>query len=396
MINSSFYTKFNDTQLEPDRAGDTYTIHETIVQPYVMANFDATLNNGSRVFGNIGVQAVHTSQRGSGFNSYTGANLFDNAVPVTDGASYWRVLPSLNLNFDLQHGQVLRFAASKTMSRARIDSLNPGSAIAFKNNVANVTSTDPVQGPWYSNGGNAQLRPYEATQLDLSYEYYFARDGFVSVSGFYKHLDNWNKLSTSIRDYTQFYIPGYDQAVSSDGKTIYTPATFLGVNTGYVGGLKGSVKGIEAQITLPFGRLVHALDGFGIVAGGAYTDGSLNDGTRVPGLSKYVYQATAFFEKNGFALRVSGNRRSSWLSEDRGGSNTLSPVDRAAETLVDAQISYDFKHSGIGALQGLKLSLQAQNLTTQQDTYIDPTSGLTTRNEKFGRNFLLNATYSFF
>jgi hypothetical protein len=29
------------------------------------------------------------------------------------------------------------------------------------------------------------------------------------------------------------------------------------VNTTYTGGLKGSVKGIELQATLPFGRLVH-------------------------------------------------------------------------------------------------------------------------------------------
>ena len=396
LINSGYYTRYNDTQLEPDRAGDTYTIHETIVQPFIETEFETNLGGNVRLFGNAGVQAVHTNQRGSGFSSYTGANLFDIATPITQSASYWRVLPSINLNFDLSGGQMLRLAAARTISRPRIDSLNPGSAVAFKNNVANVTSTDPAQGPWYSTGGNATLRPYEATQVDLSYEYYFARDGFVSASLFYKHLDNWNELSTTVRDYTQFYIPGYDQAVSSDGKTIYTPATFLGVNTGYVGGLKGNVKGIELQATLPLGRLTHALDGFGLVGGGAYTDGSLDDGTRVPGLSKYVYQATAFYEKNGFAVRVSGNRRSSWLSEDRGGSNTLTPVDRAAETLVDAQISYDFKNTGVNGLKGLKISLQAQNLTNQQDTYTDSVSGLTLRNEKFGRNFMLNATYSFF
>ena len=396
LINSATYTKYNDTQLEPDRAGDSYTIHETTFQPFIETEFDKHLSNGVRVFGNAGLQGKYTKQHGSGFNSYTGANLYDIATPVSDGASYWRVLPSVNLNFDLTNGHMLRLAAAKVTSAPRIDSLNPGSAVAFKNNVANVTSTDPAQGPWYSTGGNAQLRPYEATQLDLSYEWYFARDGFVSASLFYKHLDNWNELATTIRDYTQFYIPGYDQAVSSDGKTIYTPATFKGVNTGYVGGLKGSDKGVEIQATLPLGRITPLLKGFGLVGGMAYNDGSLDDGTRIPGLSKYVYQATAFYENGGFAARVSGNRRSSWLSEDRGGSNTLTPVDRAAETLVDAQLSYDFKNSGMSQLRGLKLSIQGQNLTNQQDTYTDSSTGLVLRNEQFGRNFMLNATFSFF
>jgi iron complex outermembrane receptor protein len=203
-------------------------------------------------------------------------------------------------------------------------------------------------------------------------------------------------LATTLRNYSQFYIPGYDQAISSNGLTVYTPATMMGVNTGYVGGLKGEDKGFEVQATVPLGRIVHALTGFGLVGGISYNDGSLSDGTRIPGLSKYVYQATAFYENGGFSARVSGNKRSAWLSEDRGGSNTLTPVDRAAETLVDAQVSFDFKHTGMTALKGLKVSLQAQNLTNQQDTYTDTVSGLVLRNEQFGRNFMLNATYSFF
>jgi iron complex outermembrane receptor protein len=396
LINSDFYIKSNDTQLEPDRAGDTYTIHETILQPFIETEFESSFRNGVRLYGNAGLQVVSTKQTGSGYSSYTGADLFDIAKPIKDSAKYSNLLPSLNVNIDFDGKQTLRFAVAKVISRPRIDSLNPGSAVAFKNNVANVTSTDPVQGPWYSNGGNTQLKPYEANQYDLSYENYFSRDGFVSISVFYKDIVNWNKLSTTIQDYTQFYIPGYDQAVSSDGLTIYTPATFKGVNTTYVGGFKGTVKGAEIQATLPLGDFIPVLDGFGLVGGMAYTDGSLKDGSAIPGLSKFVYQASAFYEKGGFSARVSGNRRSAWLSEDRGGSNTLSPVNRAAETLVDAQIGYDFNKTGIPALKGLKISLQGQNLTNQKDTYTDSTTGLVLRSETFGRTVLLNATYSFY
>lgn len=395
LINSDFYRRYDAGALEPDRLGDTYSISEKVWQPFVRADFEAEFS-GVRMFGNVGVQGVITRQRGSGFNSVIGADLRTIATPISDGANYSRVLPSLNLNFDLGSGHTLRFAASKVISRPRIDYLNPGSSVKFRNNVANVTNTDPGLGPWVSTGGNAQLRPYEANQFDASYEYYFAPDGFISVSGFYKDLVNWNVAATTIRDYTQFYIPGYHQAVSSDGTTIYTPATFKGLNTTFTGGLKGSVKGVELQASVPFGRLTKALDGFGLVGAMAFTDGKLDNGSDVPGLSKRVYKLTGYFEKAGFSVRGSMNKRSAYLSEDRGGSNTIAPVNRAGETLVDAQIGYDFKYSGVKYLEGLRVSIQGQNLTDQKDIYTDSGSGLVSRAERFGRNFMLNLTYSFF
>lgn len=395
LINSDFYKRYDAGALEPDRLGDTYSISEKVWQPFIKADFETEFS-GVRMFGNIGVQGVITRQRGSGFNSVIGANLRTIATPINDGANYTRVLPSLNLNFDLGSGHTLRLAASKVISRPRIDYLNPGSSVKFRNNVANVTNTDPGLGPWVSTGGNAQLRPYEANQFDASYEYYFAPDGFISVSGFYKDLVNWNVAATTIRDYTQFYIPGYHQAVSSDGTTIYTPATFKGLNTTFTGGLKGSVKGVEFQASVPFGRLTKALDGFGLVGAMAFTDGKLDNGTDVPGLSKRVYKLTGYFEKSGFSIRGSMNKRSAYLSEDRGGSNTISPVNRAGETLVDAQIGYDFKYTGLKYLEGLRISIQGQNLTDQKDIYTDTGSGLVSRAERFGRNFMVNLTYSFF
>jgi iron complex outermembrane recepter protein len=395
LINSDFYKRYDAGALEPDRLGDTYTISEKVWQPFVKADFEAEFS-GIRMFGNVGVQGVFTKQRGQGFNSVIGAQLRTIATPVSDGADYTKVLPSLNLNFDLGNGHTLRLAASKVVSRPRIDYLNPGSSVKFRNNVANVTNTDPGLGPWVSTSGNAQLRPYEANQIDASYEYYFAPDGFISISGFYKDLVNWNVAATTIRDYSQFYIPGYHQAVSSDGTTIYTPATFKGLNTTFTGGLKGSVKGVELQASVPFGRLTSALDGFGLIGAMAFTDGKLDNGSGVPGLSKRVYKLTGYFEKWGFSVRGSMNKRSAYLSEDRGGSNTISPVNRAGETLVDAQIGYDFKFSGLKYLEGLRVSLQGQNLTNQKDIYTDTGSGLVSRAETFGRNFMLNLTYSFF
>ncbi|PZQ62910.1 MAG: TonB-dependent receptor [Sphingomonas taxi] len=395
LINSDFYRRWDAGSLEPDRLGDTYAIREKVWQPSIKADFEVT-TDAVRMFGNVGVQGVITDQRGTGYTSLVGPSLRVQATPISDGAKYTRVLPSMNLNFDLGGGHTVRFAAAKVISRPRIDFLNPGSSVKFRNNVAEVTSTDPARGPWLSTGGNARLRPYEANQLDLSYEYYFASDGFISASGFYKKLVNWNVQNTTIRDYTQFYIPGYHRAVSSDGQTVYTPATFLGVDTTYTGGLRGEVKGIELQTSFPLRILTGALDGFGITGAAALTDGGLDNGNDIPGLSSRVFQGTAYFEKSGFSARVSANNRSGWVSEDRGGSNTIAPLNRSGQTLVDAQIGYDFAGTGIRYLQGLRVSLQAMNLTNERDTYSDSTTGLFLRNETFGRNFMANLTYAIF
>ncbi|KQM95407.1 hypothetical protein ASE70_01445 [Sphingomonas sp. Leaf22] len=395
LINSSFYRRWDAGALEPDRLGDTYSIREKVWQPSIKADFELQ-TDFARVFGNVGVQGLITDQRGTGFTSLIASNLRVQATPISDGAKYTRILPSMNVNFDLGSGHTLRFAASKVVSRPRIDFLNPGSSVKFRNNVAEVTSTDPERGPWLSTGGNARLRPYEANQADLSYEYYFASDGFVSVSTFYKKLTNWNVQNSTIRDYTEFYIPGYHRAVSSDGQTVFTPATFLGVDTTYTGGLKGDVKGVEVQGSVPLRLLTGALDGFGLTGSAAFTDGQLDNGSDIPGLSARVFQGTAYFEKYGFSARVSANNRSSWLSEDRGGSNTLGPLNRAGQTLVDAQIGYDFAGSGVRYLEGLRISLQAMNLTNERDTYRDSGTGLFLRNEQFGRNFMANLTYAIF
>jgi iron complex outermembrane receptor protein len=324
-----------------------------------------------------------------------GSSLVDIATPTSGSAKYNLVLPSLNLNLDLGDGHTVRFAAGKSASRARIDSLNPGSSIKFANNASNVANPNPVQGPWSSHGGDATLRPYQDNYVDLSYEWYFARDGFISATVFYKDITNWNVLSSTLRDYHAFYIPGYHQGIDTNGN-IVTPATFLGVNSTYVGGLKGRDEGAEVQATVPVGRYVPLLKGFGVTGGVAWNSGRLQGGSPIPGLSDRVWQATAFYANGGFEARVSANSRTKFLSEERGGSNTLSAIERSPTTMVDAQLSYDFNKSSFTQLKGLKVSLQGQNLTNQKDNYTDTSTGLTVRNESFGSNFLLNFTYSFF
>jgi len=177
---------------------------------------------------------------------------------------------------------------------------------------------------------------------------------------------------------------------------VYTPATFLGVNTSTRDGLKGTVDGVEAQMNLPLRVVADVLDGFGVIVSSSYNDGEMDDNSKVPGLSDHVSQLTAYYQNAGFEIRIAGTKRSEFQSEERGGSNTLSTVNRLATELWDAQISYDFSESGINSLEGLRVSLQAQNLTDEDDVNaLETDSRLVTRVQHYGTNYMLNLNYKF-
>jgi iron complex outermembrane receptor protein len=156
------------------------------------------------------------------------------------------------------------------------------------------------------------------------------------------------------------------------------------------------VRGYELQASVPFDIIHESLDGFGIVASATFMDGKLDDGGRVPGLSNEIYTLTAYYEFKGFEFRLSGTKRDDFQTETRGLSLRLDPVvDRGGE-LWDAQIGYDFSESGIEALDGLRVTLQAQNLTDEKTIQTNGSDARQiTQFQSFGRNYMLGLNYKF-
>src|SRR5690606_39445451 len=131
--------------------------------------------------------------------------------------------------------QVIRFAASKTVSRPRMDSMKPNNTIGFNFDEARRLSDDPNFSAWSGSTGNARLKPLEAIQIDLSYEYYYADDGMVSATYFYKDLQNWHVNQEVVTDFSDYIVPGYhdvDGLVSISGPTTAT----IEAGSGYVAG----------------------------------------------------------------------------------------------------------------------------------------------------------------
>ena len=84
--------------------------------------------------GNMGFQVVHQKQKSTGSR----INFIDTPATiseVTEGASYWDFLPSLNAYYDIGGGHRIRFAASKVLARPRMDEMRANLTPGFNSSV---------------------------------------------------------------------------------------------------------------------------------------------------------------------------------------------------------------------------------------------------------------------
>ena len=106
---------------------ESFTVNEKTYGGFAMANFA-----GEGLRGNFGVRIVQTKQTSDGWlvgvaPGTPGAqnNPFGLIAPVSIDNDYTDVLPSVNLAFDMTDNLVLRFAASRTMSRPDYNRIAP-------------------------------------------------------------------------------------------------------------------------------------------------------------------------------------------------------------------------------------------------------------------------------
>jgi iron complex outermembrane recepter protein len=371
-------------------------VSEKVTTVYFKANVDTTFASIPTT-GNFGVQYVHTDQSSDGFTLgyFVTQNGVEALIPRTDGDTYGEWLPSLNLNFEVSDDLYVRLGAGRVLSRANMEEMR--STRKLDTNFDRRFSTDPYNSFYTINGGNPQLRPTIATALDVSVEKYFGRKGYVSLAAWHKNLETYIRPggAKSLVDLSGFQRPSWisnaDGFVGADLKT-----ALLTVSDNGEGGI---LQGLEFSLSLPFELISERLDGFGATFNVAknfseveYSDSRAGTG-ELPGFSDLTGNLAVYYEKHGFQARVNTRYRSSFLQEVV---NFQAQVERRVsdpETIVDAQIGYEFPATS--PLKGLSVLLTASNLNAEPwvTYYDDPYRGL--NYDEFGTTYQLGLTYKF-
>ena len=166
-----------------------------------------------------------------------------------------------------------------------------------------------------------------------------------------------------------------------------------------VNGQGGKLYGVEVAGTIPFDAFTSALEGFGVTGSVAYTQSKIHPtpgepASALPGYSKWVANGTAFFEKWGFNARASVRYRSTFIGEVSGFAANRVRRRAQPETIVDAQIGYDFQPGS--SLEGLSLYIQGQNLTNAPFVTTNPGDNRQIIDyQRYGARYLAGFTYKF-
>ena len=92
------------------------------------------------------------------------------------------LLPNFNMTIEPAENKVIRLSASKTIARPSLEQMDSTVSVgAFDSRYPLTIGT-----------GNPNLQPYESTNFDLAYEYYYAEGSYFAVNYFVKQIEDYH------------------------------------------------------------------------------------------------------------------------------------------------------------------------------------------------------------
>jgi TonB-dependent receptor len=341
-----------------------WRVRENDFEGYVKGDFAG--NIGSIPFyGNAGVRLVDVTSASYAYANQTvtsgGVTTSTGWLPTYASQSYFKALPSLNLNFDLTDTFKLRAGVARVMSRPPLDELRASQ---------NLAQNSPTQAALNSGtAGNPYLKPFMATQADLSLEWYFHKDALFAVSGYYK------KVSNNI---------GYATTTQTIGGVPYQI-------TSPQNGPGGHVAGAEFTLQTPFYFI--GLEHFGLYSNVSLVTSNLKEMAPVSnpfdavGLTKFTGEFDLWYSDHGIDARVALKHHSPYTVIYGWDASQLTRLQ--SETTLGASISY-------ALTKNVSVRLQANNLTNQVARfYYNNDPNQIARYERYGRNYLMDVTFKY-
>ncbi len=360
---------FNSMQGEPDyeEMSGNYHAKEEITSAYL--RFDQKL--GRKLDLMLGLRMEHTALNYRGLNWVVDEDENESLESTGNRKnSYTNWLPSVLLKYDVNDDLKLRASFTETLSRPKYSALIP----SVNYNRADEEATI----------GNPNLKPTTSYNFDLSAEYYFKSVGLVSVGLFYKSINNvivdevWKGMDS------QLPITGtYDYEISKP-----------------INAYDADLFGVEVAYQRDFGFITPALKCLGFYGNYTYTANKtknhhfehrvLEDGEDIDmiGSPEHTANASLFFEKWGFNLRLSYNFASAFVDE----MGEVAQLDRYYDKVnyLDLNASYTF-----GKRFKTTIYADVTNLLNQPLRYYQGTKDRTAQVEYYGARFNAGIKVSF-
>ena len=271
---------------------------------------------------NIGARYVETDLT---------STFFEAGELTSETNSYDDLLPSININYEINESTQLRFAYAEVLSRPDFVELSP--ALNVDTFSVNATS------------GSVDLDPFRATQYDLSLEHYWGSGNAVSFAIFYKDIESFlNNTSSCVasaltveQNTTEFdnicllNTPGVDNPLieltprsafpnQDDGIAAVAALRDQGltgiVNQSRTNGESGVVEGIEIGYQQNLDFLPGWWGGFGIGANYTYANSEQPNGNQLLNISENTFNAQLFWEGERLQVRAAYNFRDSFLETE--------------------------------------------------------------------------------
>lgn len=291
---------------------------------------------------------------------------------------YSRVLPSLDLALELTDSMIIRASASKTLTRPSYADIQGGTTVS---QLARIDGGEGAR-------GNPDLEPFESTNFDLSYEWYYGDASYASVGWFSKDVKNF--IGNSIVQEELFNLahpadgPRYEEARAAVGNDVeairqYIIANFPEtVDGNTIFGVPGEDNPLVFDVVIPVNEkeakidgwelaLQHAFgeSGFGFIVNATLVDGdidydddSLGEQFALYGLSDSA-NLVGFYDKNGIQVRIAYNWRDKFLVSNFHGTGVANPIYTEEYGQWDANASYQYNDS-------LSFFVEAINFTDEQ------------------------------
>lgn len=333
-----------------EESSGNYHAKENVTSAFF--RFDQNLGKKIKMMLGLRMEATHIKYNGWNWN--VDENEDESLEPTGEHKNdYVNWLPSVLFKYDVNDDFKVRASFTETLSRPKYSALIP---------CVNINRSDNELVM-----GNPDLTPTISYNFDLSADYYFKSVGLVSAGIFYKKINDFI-VDQVIGDYTY---------QNNEYKKFTQPK-----NAG-----DADLLGVELAYQRDFSFIAPALKCIGFYGTYTYTHTKVNNfnfegrenekDLSLPGSPEHTANASLYFEKKGFNVRLSYNYASSFIDE----MGEVAALDRYYDAVnyMDLNASYTF-----GKKIKTTFYADATNLLNQPLRYYQGVKDRTMQSEHYG------------